>query len=99
MMMDTVMDETMDVEMPDLPEFDMLEVVDGPHEESSSKVLEEWRKPASPLDDVVDEIMQIDVQLGEDLLDEKFFFNEDPCLSPTSALDDLVFSNTSVEAR
>lgn len=103
MMMD--LDDGMDVEMPDLPEFDMLEVVDGlPHEESSSKVLEEWRKPAAspPLDDVVDEIMQMDIQLsgiGEDLLDEKFFFNEDPCLSPTSALDDLVFSNTCLDEK
>lgn len=103
MMMD--LDDGMDVEMPDLPEFDMLEVVDGPpYQESSSKVLEEWRKPnaSPPLDDVVDEIMQMDVQLsgiGEDLLDEKFFFNEDPCLSPTSALDDLVFSNASLDEK
>ena len=93
------LDDVMDVEIPDLPEFDMLEVPDGPHEESSSKVLEEWSKPESPLDDVVDEIMEIDVQMGEDLLDDKFFFNEDPCLSPTSALDDLVFSNTSLDDK
>ena len=95
MMMEIDDNVMMDADMPDLPEFDMLAGVDGDalvNEESSSKVLEEWRE--SPLmEDVVDEIMQMDVQLGtHDLLDDKIFFNDPSiCLSPTSALDDLAF--------
>lgn len=86
--------------MVDLPEIDMtlISVDDGKQpedvimsdESSSKEVYEEWSKEKDE-DDVV--MLVVDDQLGSsDLLDTKIFLRDDPCLSPTSALDDLAFS-------
>lgn len=54
------------------------------HEEAS-KVFEQWQ--ADEKHDL--DIMQVDEQLGSDLLEDDIF--QDPCLSPTGPLEELVY--------
>jgi hypothetical protein len=61
--------------------------------EEANIVFAEWKA-----DDDVDEIMQIDEQIGSNLLDDSIFGStEDPCLSPTGPMEELIFMNVGQE--
>lgn len=56
--------------------------------EEANKVFAEWKAD--------DEIMQIDEQIGSTLLDDAIFCDE-PCLSPTGPLEELVYTTMEEE--
>lgn len=60
------------------------------HEEAS-KVFEQWQ--ADEQQDL--DIMQVDEQLGSNLLEDDIF--QDPCLSPTGPLEELVYMSIDEE--
>ena len=59
--------------------------------EEANKVFAEWKA-----DDELDEIMEIDEQIGSTLLDDAIFSDE-PCLSPTGPLEELVYTTMEEE--
>ena len=59
--------------------------------EEANKVFAEWNA-----DDDLNEIMEIDEQIGSNLLDDAIFCDE-PCLSPTGPLEELVYMNVGEE--
>ncbi|CAB9530447.1 expressed unknown protein [Seminavis robusta] len=54
--------------------------------EEANMVFAQWKA-----DDDMDEIMQLDEQIGSNLLDDSIFGGGDPCLSPTGPVEELVF--------
>jgi hypothetical protein len=61
--------------------------------EEAYMVFAEWKA-----DDDVDEIMQIDEQIGSNLLDDAIFGSAvDTCLSPTGPMEELVYMNVGQE--
>jgi hypothetical protein len=61
--------------------------------EEANIVFAEWKA-----DDDLDEIMQIDEQIGSNLLDDSIFGStDDHCLSPTGPIEELVFMNVGQE--
>ena len=58
--------------------------------EEANMVFAQWKSDDDDIDGFVNEIMEIDEQIGSNLLDD-VIFSDDPCLSPTGPLDELAF--------
>lgn len=64
----------------------MDEELSATSSEEASRVFEQWKTDNTDQD--FDAIMEVDEQIGSDLLGEEIFF--DPCMSPTGPLEELV---------
>ena len=83
---------TLPVDWDEVPDMMNDEELSATSHEDSSKVFEQWQSDdkAHDLD-----IMEIDEQLGSNLLEDDIF--HDPCVSPTGPLEELVFMSIDEE--